>query len=544
MLRPAIVAVVTRILPEAVTGDKNRRQPAQRDHMSKEKFYITTAIDYVNQRPHLGTAYEKIGADCMARYKRLQGYDTYFLMGNDEHSTNVEREANRQGVDPLEYCRTMSKEFQDTWKALNISYDDFIHTTEERHVRAVTELFRKIHENGYIYKGKYEGLYCESCEEFVSEKDLVDGLCPRHRQEPKFIHEENYFFALSRFEEQLLEHIGKHPDFIRPKIRENEIVNVIRSGLQDVSISRSGRSWGIPLPVDENHVIYVWFDALTNYISALGYGSGEQALYRRYWPADVHVIGKDITRFHCVIWPAMLMAGGVPVPNSVFAHGFVSLAGEKMSKTRGNILDPTRMSEIFGTDGLRYLLLREVPFDRDGDISLELFVSRYNADLANELGNLLSRTTAMIAKYLGGDLEAGGFGEGSELYPDLSSALEKYTGHMERLEFSRAVGEYWTVIQRANRFIEEKRPWDLAKDPEKQGELKSMFRELLAVLLTSGVVLYPFMPERMEEMLRHLGVEEFSMEIIPPKTVGSEGLVSPAPLFPRIQRSPDDVLNN
>ncbi len=510
--------------------------------MGKEKFYITTAIDYVNQKPHLGTAYEKIGADCAARYKRMQGYDTYFLMGNDEHSANVERVARRQGLDPLEYCRSMSKEFQDTWKLLNISYDDFIHTTEERHAKGVTELFTKIHENGYIYKGKYEGLYCESCEEFISEKQLEDGLCPRHKQKPKFIHEDNYFFALSRFEERLLDHIEKHPGFIRPKIRENEVVNVIRSGLQDVSISRAGKSWGIPLPVDESHVIYVWFDALTNYISALGYGSGGRELYERYWPADVHVVGKDITRFHCIIWPAMLMAAAEPLPNSVFAHGFISLAGEKMSKTRGNILDPKKMSGIFGADALRYLLLREVPFDRDGDISIELFVSRYNADLANELGNLFSRTAAMIAKYLGGTLDPGKFDSTSELHPDLTSALEKYKGHMERLAFSRAIGEYWTVIQRANRFIEEKRPWDLAKDPGKRAELETVFRELMAVLLTSGVVLHPFMPERMQVMLAHLGVDELSIDSVPPAEPAIRDLVPPEPLFPRIQQDPADLL--
>ncbi|MCK4237294.1 MAG: methionine--tRNA ligase, partial [Candidatus Krumholzibacteria bacterium] len=426
--------------------------------MKRERFYITTAIDYVNQRPHLGTAYEKIGADCMARYKRLCGYDTYFLMGNDEHSTNVEREAKRIGLDPLDYCRRMSDEFQRTWKALSISYDDFIHTSEERHIRAVRHLFERIHSNGYIYKGKYEGLYCESCEEFISEKDLVDGLCPRHKQEPRRISEENYFFSLSRFEEPLLGHIERNPGFVRPKARANEVINVIKSGLEDVSISRFGKKWGIPLPIDEDHVIYVWFDALSNYISALGYGSGKSELFDRYWPADFHIIGKDITRFHCIIWPAMLMAGGVELPRSIFAHGFLSLGGEKMSKTTGNMLDPGRMANVFGADGLRYLLLREVPFDRDGDISIDLLVSRYNADLANELGNLFSRTVAMISKYHGGNLETGGFGSGSAMYQDLFKAIQGYRRHMEQMKFSRALGSYWTIIQRANRFIEERRP--------------------------------------------------------------------------------------
>jgi methionyl-tRNA synthetase len=508
------------------------------------KFYITTAIDYVNQRPHLGTAYEKIGADCMARYKRLSGFDTYFLMGNDEHSTNVEREAARRGLDPIEYCRQMSEEFQSVWRSLSISYDDFIHTSEERHVGAVTELFRRIHENGYIYKGSYEGLYCESCEEFVSEKSLVDGLCPRHMQEPVEIAEENYFFALSKFERPLLDHIEKNPDFIKPKIRENEVVNVIKGGLEDVSISRSGKNWGIPLPIDESHVIYVWFDALTNYISALGYGGGDSGLFEKYWPADFHVIGKDITRFHCVIWPSMLMAAGVELPKSVFAHGFISLGGEKMSKTRGNILDPLKMAEVFGPDGLRYLLLREVPFDRDGDISVEILLNRYNADLANELGNLFSRTTAMITKYFDGDLSERTFDSAAEMHGDLMKAVEGYRGHMERMEFSRALGAYWTAVQRANRFIEEKKPWELAKDPARKEELEQVFTELLAVLVTSGVVLSPFMPGAMETMLAHLGVERPGLYDVPPARVGAAGLEPPKPLFPRIQVEPDKLFED
>jgi len=507
------------------------------------KYYITTAIDYVNQRPHLGTAYEKIGADCMARYKRLCGYDVHFLMGNDEHSTNVEREAIRKGLDPLEYCRNMSREFQDVWKALSISYDDFIHTTEERHIAAVSKLFGRIHENGYIYKGSYEGLYCESCEEFISEKDLEEGLCPRHKQEPVKISEENYFFALSKFDGALLDHIEKNPGFISPKIRENEVVNVIRGGLEDVSISRAGKSWGVPLPIDDGHVIYVWFDALTNYISALGYGSGGE-LFDRYWPADVHVIGKDITRFHCVIWPAMLMAGGVELPRSVFAHGFISLGGEKMSKTRGNILDPSAMAKAFGSDGLRYLLMREVPFDRDGDISVETLLGRYNSDLANELGNLFSRTVAMISKYLSGTMSPRSFGDGDELFADLTAAIEGYREHMERMEFSRAIGAFWTVVQRANRFIEEKRPWELAKDEGRKDELETVFSNLLAVLVTSGVLLRPFMPAAMAELLDHLGAGDARIDDLPPGEIVARDLEPPKPLFPRMQVEPSELFED
>jgi len=513
------------------------------DRMGKT-FYITTAIDYVNQKPHLGTAYEKIGADCMARYKRLCGYDTYFLMGNDEHSINVEREAVRRGMDPLDYCREMSGIFTSTWKALNISYDDFIHTTEERHVRAVKELFARIEKNGYIYKGKYEGLYCESCEEFIVEKDLVDGLCPRHRQEPKKISEENYFFALSKFGDRLLEHIEKNPGFIRPGTRENEIVNVIKGGLHDVSISRSGVQWGIPLPIDGEHVIYVWFDALTNYISALGFGEDGSELFEKYWPADVHVIGKDITRFHCVIWPAMLMAAGVEPAKGVFAHGFLSLAGEKMSKSRGNILDPVKMTGVFGADGLRYLLLREVPFDKDGDISTKGLVERYNSDLANELGNLFSRTLAMISKYLGGSVPAAPFDGGCGLHGALTEAVAGYRKHMERMEFSRALGGFWPAIQAANRFIEEKAPWTMAKDETKRDELEAVFRELLAVLLTAGSALFPFMPGKMSAMLDQLGAGPPSLDELPPSISGAEGLSAPEPLFPRIQEKPEEIFKD
>lgn len=510
--------------------------------MEGKKFYITTAIDYVNQKPHLGTAYEKIGADCMARYKRMCGFDTHFLMGNDEHSTNVEREARRRNLEPAEYCRMMSEEFQSTWKELSISYDDFIHTSEERHVLAVRRIFEKINENGYIYTGSYEGLYCESCEEFVGEKDLEEGLCPKHKSEPTRISEENYFFSLSEFQEPLLRHIGGNPGFVRPRIRANEVINVIKGGLEDVSISRVGKDWGIPLPIDEGHVVYVWFDALTNYISALGYGGDEAGLFERYWPADVHVIGKDITRFHCIIWPAMLMAAGVPLPRCVFAHGFISLRGEKMSKTRGNIIDPHAMVELLGTDAIRYLLLREVPFGRDGDISIELALSRYNADLANELGNLFSRTTAMICRYLGGDLEGGEFGEGSDLWGDLVGAIEAYHGHMELMEFSKALSSYWSIVQRANRFIEERRPWELAKEPEKRVELVAVLRELLAVLVNTGKVLSPFMPSKMGEMLEQLGAAPGDLSVLPEKEIGAEGLTPPAPLFPRIEGETADLL--
>jgi len=507
--------------------------------MAERKFYITTAIDYVNQKPHLGTAYEKIGADVMARYKRMCGYDTLFLMGNDEHSTNVEREARKKGQDPFEYCRRMSGEFREVWSVLNISYDDFIHTTEQRHIDSVRKLFGKIHDAGYIFRDRYRGYYCESCEEFITEADLEDGMCPRHREEPKVIDEENYFFALSKFEKPLLELIESTPGFIEPKKRENEIVNVIKDGLRDVSISRIGKEWGIPLPTDEDHVIYVWFDALTNYISALGYGDDDQ-LYRKYWPADVHVIGKDITRFHCIIWPAMLMAAGEPVPRKIFAHGFISLSGEKMSKTRGNVLDPEELEKMFGAEALRYLLLREVPFDGDGDISIEILKNRYNTELANELGNLLSRTASMIVKYLDGEVPRGGFNSRSQLYPEVAEGVRSYREYMEQMRFSRALGAFWPVIQRGNKYIEENKPWELAKNDGSREELEEIFRQLLVVLRCAGTVLTPFLPEKMAIMLEILGEPGLSPEELPPDQAGISGLEKISPLFPRLKSDEQD----
>ena len=312
-----------------------------------ERYYLTTAIDYVNSRPHIGTAFEKIAADCIARYKRLRGLDVFFSMGNDEHSQNVEKEARAKGLEPEEYCARMAGEFESIWSLLDIAYDRFVRTTEPAHVEAVRELFRRIEKKGDVYKDHYRGLYCVSCENFLQEKDLVDGKCPVHGTEPDAIEEENFFFRLTRYRDPLLAHIEKHPEFILPDIRRNEIVNVLKGGLVDVSVSRSSRGWGIPLPADPSHVVYVWFDALINYLTAVGFPN-DAAAYERYWPADLHVIGKDITRFHCVIWPAMLLSAGVPLPRTVYAHGFISVEGKKLSKSLGNVIDPREMVERFG----------------------------------------------------------------------------------------------------------------------------------------------------------------------------------------------------
>jgi methionyl-tRNA synthetase len=479
------------------------------DTSVNKSFYVTTAIDYVNARPHLGTAYEKIGADCLARYKRLAGFDTYFLMGTDEHSTNVEREARTLGKDTQTYTDEMATVFERTWKSLHLSYDQFIRTTDPIHKRAVTKLFARIHERGYIYEGRYSGLYCEGCEEFKNEKDLEDGKCPRHHTVPKFIEETNYFFALSKFSDRLKAHILASPDFIRPEIRKNEILNVIESGLEDVSVSRAGKTWGVPLPIAPDQVVYVWFDALINYISALGYGESDPpgAAFRRYWPADVHVIGKDITRFHCLIWPAMLMAAEVELPKSVFGHGFVYNRGEKMSKTIGNIVDPVDLAAFFGADALRYLLLREIAFDRDGDFTVELFVTRYNAELANELGNLFSRTLSMTGRYFGGEVPAWSDGAARDTARLLEGVVRDYRGHMDRLAFDLGLASLWRAVQGANRFVEERKPWALAKE-KNTAALGATLRALLEVLRVASVLCQPFMPEKAREMRAQLALDD------------------------------------
>src|ERR671912_154917 len=353
------------------------------------RFYLTTAIDYVNSRPHLGTAYEKITADAIARYKRLAGFDTLFVMGNDEHSQNVYRKAREEGLDPLAYCDKMEREFREAWDLLDISYDDFIRTTQPRHKAAVQELVRRIAATGDVYEGFYEGWYCVGCEAFKQEKDLVDGKCPLHST-VDWIKEKNHFFRLSKYQQPLIDHITAHPEFIEPDVRRNEILRLLEGGLDDISISRAGQSWGIPLPHDPSSVVYVWFDALINYAAAVGLGTDE-ARFDTWWPADLHVIGKDITRFHCVIWPAMLMSAGLPVPRQVFGHGWVHLRGEKMSKSLGTAVDPLEAGQRFGPDALRLFLTKEIPYGADGDFTFERFEERYNTDLANNLGNLVNR---------------------------------------------------------------------------------------------------------------------------------------------------------
>jgi methionyl-tRNA synthetase len=468
------------------------------------KFYITTAIDYVNSRPHLGTAYEKITADIIARYKRLAGVPTHFLMGNDEHSLNVFRRAKEQGLDPKAYCDQMEREFREVWQRLDVSFDDFIRTTDARHHVGVTELVRRIHAAGDIYEGHYEGWYCNSCEAFKQEKDLVEGLCPVHRTTPEWITEKNYFFRLSRYQQPLLDHYARHPEALEPEVRRNEILNVIQGGLEDISISRAGQAWGIPLPFDEQSVVYVWFDALINYISALGFGGDDDAAFRRWWPASLHVIGKDITRFHCVIWPAMLMSAGIELPERVFGHGFVTFKGEKMSKSLGTIVDPLDAASKYGPDPLRLYLVREFAYGQDGDFSWERFEERYNADLANNLGNLVSRIATMADKYCGGRLPVPA-GPPGRLAETAAAALASYRTAMDAFALQDGAAAAYALVDGANVFIAETEPWKLAKDEANATRVAQILYEVAEALRIAAILLLPAMPSSAAEILRRVG---------------------------------------
>ena len=469
------------------------------------RFFLTTAIDYVNSQPHLGTSYEKICADVIARYKRLCGFDTLFLMGNDEHSQNVFKKASEEGLDPLAYCDRMEQEFRRTWQRLDLSFDDFIRTTQPRHAAGVTHLIQRIHEAGDIYEGVYEGWYCVSCEEFKQEKDLADGNCPLHPTlKPEWIREKNYFFRLSKYQQPLLDHFAAHPEFMQPDMRRNEILRLIESGLIDVSVSRAGQSWGIPLPWDPGSVVYVWFDALINYASAVGLGHDPQ-MFARWWPADLHVIGKDITRFHAVIWPAMLMAAQLPVPRQIFGHGFMTLNGQRMSKTLGNLIDPGDAAGRLGTDTLRLYLVKEVAFGGDGDFSWERYDERYNVDLANNLGNLVSRVTTMAVRYRQGRLAP--TGAGSDQLARLGErVIADYRRAMDGFALHEGAAAAFRLIDATNEFIAATSPWALAKDAASADRLTQVLFDAAEAIRLSAVLLLPIIPSSGREILRRVGV--------------------------------------
>ena len=465
-------------------------------------FFLTTAIDYANGRPHLCTAYEKITADVIARYARLTGVETHFLMGLDEHSLNVYRKAKEQGLDPLTYCDQMAAIFRDVWARLDISFDDFIRTTEPRHRIAVQTMATRIREAGDLYEGDYEGWYCESCEAFKQEKDLVDGLCPIHRSKPAWIREKNHFFRLSAYRDRLLAHFAAHPEFLQPEVRRNEILRLLEGGLEDISISRAGQPWGIPVPHDPSSVVYVWFDALINYATAVGYGADPDR-FAKWWPAGLHVVGKDITRFHAVVWPAMLMAAGEAVPQRVFGHGWVHFKGERMSKSLGTAVDPLDAAERLGADPLRLYLVKEIPYGSDGDFSWERFEERYNADLANNLGNLVSRIGSMAERYTAGRVAP--TGEAGPLAAAAAETLAAYRSAMDAYALHEGAAAIYRLLGAANEYIEQSRPWVLAKDPGARAKLGQVLYDVAEAVRIAGVLLLPIMPGSAREILRRAG---------------------------------------
>lgn len=478
--------------------------------MDKKTFYITTPIYYPSDKLHIGHTYSTVAADAEARYRRLKGYDTFFLTGTDEHGQKIEDKAKAAGVTPKEYVDNIVAGIKDLWKLMNISYDRFIRTTDEYHEKAVQRIFKKMYDKGDIYKGYYEGLYCKPCESFWTETQAVDGKCPDCGRPVGKATEEAYFFKLSAYGDKLIKYYEEHPGFIEPQSRQNEMINnFIKPGLQDLCVSRSSFKWGIPVPVDENHVIYVWLDALTNYITALGYGSDDDSLYKKFWPANVHLIGKDIIRFHTIYWPAFLMSIDEPLPQKVYGHGWVLLEGGKMSKSKGNVVDPVVLAERYGVDALRYYLLREIAFGSDGTFSNENLINRINSDLANDLGNLVSRTVAMVIKYFGGTIPAER--EGGEFDDDLkvlaAKTAEAADDALDKLNFSIGLTEIWKFVSRTNKYIDETAPWALAKDESKRARLAEVMYNLCESIRIISVLIAPFMPDTCTEIRRQLGLE-------------------------------------